>query len=788
MADGSLHLAADFEPVGRDDWLAAVGEVLRGRPFDEALASTTRDGLTIEPLYTAADAEGDTAVFAVPADPGRIEGGWDIRQRHHVGDPAAGPAAASAAILDDLRNGVTSIELAAAVSEPGAAAADGLTGDAIAAALQGVDLMAVPVILAPHCDLEAACALAELTASAQPGPPAGAWLGLDPIGHNASAGHRSASGEQASGGFSSGEPDGQMPSPGEPAGPSEPTGNAGSQSVPSGLADAAALASELCGRLGPVRVFTVDGVRYANAGATPAQEIGWMLATGTAYLRALEQAGVAMPAAAASIGLRVSAGADQFATTAAVRALRGTWARVLEACGVARPEQSIGIQAVTAEAMFSRRDPWTNMLRCTSAVLGAVIGGADAITVLPHDALCSDAAAGDRDAQSSDAGAGPGDARSRRLARNVQLLLAEESQIARLADPAGGSWFAESLTARLAECAWAEFQEIEAAGGMESAVRSGSVAAAAERAAAERLETLATRRQAITGVSEYPEMPSAFALSDSSLGPLDHSSTEPRDFLGQAPDEGPPGGQPGSGDAKGADAQDPGPDESAATGVTVAGLHQAPPAGSPRDTQSPALPLRRPAAPFEALQDAAERAPQQPRVFAAALGDFATHTARSAWAANMLAVGGVELVGADGDGALSPLEAEASFTASGCEAAVICSTDAFYAERAAATATALKEAGARFVAIAAAPDGWAGLEAAGVDEFWHDGVDVLASLRRLHGILGVSGSAAADDHAVGPGKPTVTADSAGPGDPAAAAEPAAGPNDDSAQVKTDELP
>ncbi len=682
MADGPLSTAAEFEPVDRADWLAAVDDVLQGRSFDEALVSRTRDGLEIQPLYTADAAAADLAdladpdAFAVPADAERIRDGWDIRQRHHVGDAAA----ANAAILDDLANGVTSIELAPAAWAAGSALWDCDLG----ALLDGVDLAETRVALAPHGSLETARALADLLASqsAQPtqsgestspttpteptqpaqaaapgesGLSSGVWLGLDPIGHAAAGG--------------------QQPGQGGPAEDGDPAGGSAA------LDEAAALAVEQLRRLGPVRAFTVDGVRYANAGATPAQELGWMLATGAACLRALEKAGADPPEAASAIGLRVSAGCDQFATTAATRALRGAWARVLDACGVARPQQSIRIHAVACEAVFGRRDPWANMLRSTSAVLGAVIGGADAITVLPHDVLARQSA--------RRGGAGPGDAFSRRAARNVQLLLAEESGIARLADPAAGSWFVESLTARLAEAAWTVFGQVEAAGGMEAAVRSGSVAVAAGQAADERLEALATRRQILTGVTDYPE--------------LTGFSAEP----------------------------------------SPSGAH----VGEPAETeQPPGLPLRRLAAPFEALQDAAERARQRPMVFAAALGDLDTHTPRSAWTANMLAVGGVELVGADGDGSFSPLEAAASFVGSGCEAAVICSSDGFYAQRGAATATALKEAGAQFVALAGSPRNpeysAADLDAAGVDEYWHAGVDVLALLRRLHDLLGVAGPAA----------------------------------------------
>jgi methylmalonyl-CoA mutase len=117
---------------------------------------------------------------------------------------------------------------------------------------------------------------------------------------------------------------------------------------------------------------------------------------------------------------------------------------------------------------------------------------------------------------------------------------------------------------------------------------------------------------------------------------------------------------------------------------------------------------------------------------------MAVHAARSAWITNLLAVGGVVAIGGDADGSQSPLEAEARFAESGSSVAVICSSDGAYAEWAAATATALKEAGATKVVIAGAPgDRRAELDKAGVDEYWHDGVDVLDVLQRLHADLGV---------------------------------------------------
>src|SRR5690606_7281890 len=145
--------------------------------------------------------------------------------------------------------------------------------------------------------------------------------------------------------------------------------------------------------------------------------------------------------------------ADQFATIAKFRAARRIWARVMQVCGA--PEVYTPQHAVTSSAMLTRRDPWGNILRGTIACFGAGVGGADAITVLPFDAAL-----------------GLPDAFSRRIARNTQSILLDESSVAAVIDPAGGSWYVERRTDELAHAAWAVFTEIERAGGMAAALGS----------------------------------------------------------------------------------------------------------------------------------------------------------------------------------------------------------------------------------------------------------------------------------------------------------------------------
>ena len=580
----------DRIPATEDDWRDAVDGVLKGRPFEKVLVNQTAGGLDIQPLYAPASTEP-----ILPVDPHRVAYGWDIRQRHE----ATSPSVCQAAVLDDLEHGVTSIELGTP------ATAWGL--DELRDALEGVLLDIAPVVLAPHTDLGSARALVDLLDERGDALTSRCWLGLDPIGAYARS-HRVGAVDQI-----------------------------------------AEFAASIADTHPNVVACTIDTTRYVDAGADEVQEIAWMLATGVAMLRSLEAAGLPVERAAATIGFRVAADADQFLTIARLRAARSLWGSVLAACGVdTHPSR---FHAVTSPAMFSRRDAAVNMLRSTSAAFGAGVGGADSVTVLPFDGSDSTLA--------------------RRNARNIHHLLIEESGVNRLVDPAAGSGFVESLTDRLCEAAWSTFQQVEADGGMVVALESGAVETAIDAAWSARLERLATRKEPVTGVSEFPD------------------------------------------DAPGAVIPEP-----------VDGF-----------------PVRRPAAPFERLRDAADGAREtggSPAVHLAALGSLADHTARSTWITNFLAVGGLDAIGGDADGAASAADAVAAFEQAGASVAVLCSSDPVYAELAVPAATALKAAGADFVALAGHPgERRDELAAAGVDAFFHVGVDVLAALTDLHERLGV---------------------------------------------------
>ncbi|KZB82241.1 methylmalonyl-CoA mutase family protein [Amycolatopsis regifaucium] len=253
------------------------------------------------------------------------------------------------------------------------------------------------------------------------------------------------------------------------------------------LAPAAQLASRVAKSHPKVRTIVADGLPFHEAGGSDAQELGAAIAAGVAYLRALTEAGLAVDTAAGQLEFRLAATADQFLTIAKFRAARRLWARVTEVSG--GKASGMRQHAVTSPAMLTQRDPWVNMLRTTVACFGAGVGGADAITVLPFDAAI-----------------GQPDAFSARIARNTHAVLLEESKLAGVIDPAGGSWYVENLTGELAKAAWHEFTAIEAAGGIEAELASGALAGRLAETWEKRSKRIATRRDPITGVSEFPNL------------------------------------------------------------------------------------------------------------------------------------------------------------------------------------------------------------------------------------------------------------------------------------------
>jgi len=442
-----LALADGFAPKSHADWLSLAravvnksrpeGAQLTGEQAEESLRSHLLGDLVVDPLYLRPEqprALGFPGSMPFtrgrgPRDPGRP---WDVRALHEHPDVTT----TRAAIADDLEHGVTSLWLRVG--------ADGLAAADLAAVLAEVPLGTVPVSVSSGDDPGAAAEalLAVLTAA---GAGASGNLGHDPIGYAARRG---------------GAPD---------------------------LAPLVAAVRTCLDTAPGVRAAVVDATVYDDAGASVVDELALAVATGIAYLRALDEAGIEPARAAGQLEFRLAASADQFLTIAAVRALRRLWARVAEVSGVPEADRGAVVHAVTSWRMLTRDDPWTNVLRETLATFAAAAGGADAVTVLPYDTVL-----------------GLPERFSRRLARNTSLVLAQEAHVGAVADPAGGAWYVESLTDDLAQRAWTAVQELERAGGVAAALAAGTIADLIAETVADRGEALAERTQPITGVSMFP--------------------------------------------------------------------------------------------------------------------------------------------------------------------------------------------------------------------------------------------------------------------------------------------
>lgn len=437
-----------------------------------------------------------------------------------------------------------------------------------------------------------------------------------------------------------------------PLDPLESTVGGQPQSVAEGMKEAAALHASSPAHW---RLVGVSTQRHHGCGAHAVQELGILLASGVAYLRALEVLGVSPSAAAGRVVLTLPVGRDVFMELAKLRAARLLWARVLQASGVVDAPATL-VHAVGSDRTLTVKDAHVNMLRSTTQAFAGMLGGADVMALPSWDARLD--SAGERGA---------------RVARNTGLVLALESHLDAVVDPARGSYFLDALTQELCTRGWGFFQEIEKRGGMEAVLAEGWLRAQVDATHAERTSAFRKRKDAITGVS-------AFALPVDPARALENPAENP--------------GQPA------------------------------------------AWPVRRDADAFEHVRARAEGMAPPPSVFLARLGSTGEAGARLQFAAHFFQAGGVHVSEEPdathwnaGEAAASVLE---HFKASGARDVCLCGPDSRYAESAAAWVTALRAAGARRVWLAGKPGELEpALNAAGVSGFIHLGMDVVDALERF---------------------------------------------------------
>jgi len=573
---------------------------------ERLLDSPTYDGFAVRPLYTSLDGLAEPSLpghwpFTRGGDAHRdVLAGWKVTESFPIAADAD-VATVNGAILLALTDGTSAVEVR---TGPG-----GVPVDQLDRVFEGVFLDLVPVILDAGADL--AGAADQLLTLVEPFDAdqrarLSIDLGADPL--TAPLSGRAAAAE----------------------------------------ADVVATAAKLTGYDGGVRAVTVDAAALHNLGASASLELAGALAAGVAYLRLLTESGLSAADALRQLSFRFAADDDQFATIAKLRAARRLWARVAEVVG-APDSGAATIHAVTSKAMMSQRDPWVNMLRTTLAAFAAGVGGADTVLVETFDAAID--------------GGLPGTAVtfSRRMARNTQLLLLEESHLGRVVDPSGGSWFVEDLTDQLAQQAWTKFQELESLGGFVAA--RDHLSAQIAEVAARRADDIAHRRTALTGVNEFPNLAET---------PLAQTDSFP--------------------------------------GVV------------------------RYAAAFEALRNRSDaylaKTGKRPQAVLLPVGPLAEHNIRTTFASNLLASGGIEAVN-PGTVAAEGVAAAAA----GQVAAVVCGTDARYADEASDVIKAARAAGVAHVYLAG-PEKSVADAADKPDEYLTMKIDAVEALSTLLTRLG----------------------------------------------------
>lgn len=425
--------------------------------------------------------------------------------------------------------------------------------------------------------------------------------------------------------------------------------------------------------------FSADGRVVHAAGGSEVQEIAYVLGAGLHHLRLLEEAGIDPAEGAGRIGLVLTADEDAFPTIAKLRAARAAWGHLLSECGAAGPAH---VHAETAWRTLARVEPYTNLLRGATAAAAAGLGGADSITILPLSQAL-----------------GLPDPFARRMSRNIQVMLQEESSLARVQDPAAGAGYVEALTETFAEQAWAAFQEIEKQEGILAALKDGGFQAQVAGVRDQRMAAPRTGKATLTGVTAYP------SLEPSKIKVLAPAPSVTHDVTQRVEN-----GEPND---------------------TVA----SPPA--------PTLVPTRLAIPFERLREAADARTEavglRPTAFLIGIGKLADFAPRATWTRNLLAVAGIAAEGADATGEDIDGLAEAAI-ASGRPLIILCGSDQAYADHAVALAENLNAAPevSGEVWLAGRPGELeSDLTAAGVARFIFAGCDIIDTGQAAHRCLGI---------------------------------------------------
>lgn len=609
MAEKKETLFDAFSPVSTEEWKAKITADLKGADFDKKLVWRTNEGFNVQPFYRKEDIENLPTIGTLPGEYPYVRGTRDNND-WLIRQEAQGATAAemNAHARHILDKGTESI---------GISLKGELNAASLGAILNGIDLKKVEVNITccPGKAVETAEALVKLIREAGAENDFRGSIDYNPFRRLLKHG---------------------LPFP----------------------KDAAKEGKALYEAVKPVkglRCFAVDSFLFNNAGAFITQELGYALAWGAEWLTLLTEEGISAAEVAGRIKFNMGISSNYFMELAKFRAGRMLWAEIVKAYGVAEEECKMWVHAITSKFNQTLYDSHVNLLRSMTETMSAALAGVDSLETLPFD-LCYKCP----------------DEFSERIARNQQVLLREESHLNKVVDPAGGSYYIETLTASIADQAWKVFNEIEDNGGFEAMLKKGEIQAKVNESGVKRHLDVARRKEILLGTNQYPN------FNEKAL------------------------------------------DKVSETCGCKCGCHD----GEAKDGAVEWLNFDRAASQFEQLRLDTERSAHRPKVFMLTIGNLAMRLARAQFSSNFFGCAGYEII--DNIGFNSVKEGVDAAIEKGADVVVLCSSDDEYADFA---PEAYKELADRALfVVAGAPACMDDLKAQGIENFIHVRVNVLDTL------------------------------------------------------------
>ena len=609
MAEKKEKLFDQFPPVSTAEWKAKVEADLKGAPFDKKLVWRTNEGFDLQPMYRAEDIEGFNTTDSLPGEYPYIRGTRNDNDWLTRQEIDASDVKAANAKALDI--------LTKGVNSLGF---KGVSPDydAVAALLEGIDITAVEINFhgCPRSAEPLAQALVKYIKEKGAENTFRGSIGCNPL-------------KKA---LKHGKP------------------------FPGNIADMAKNLVSATADIPGLKVLAVDSVMLSDAGAYIFQELGYTLAWGAEWMTILTDAGVDANLAASKIKFNMGISSNYFMELAKFRAARMLWAQIACKYGVSEAAAKMAVHASTSRFNQTIYDAHVNLLRSQTECMSAALAGVDSITVTPFDAPYQT----------------PDDF-SERIARNQQFLLKEESHLDKVVDPAGGSYYVETLTVSIANEAWKLFLATEEKGGFVACVNNGTVQAVVRETSEKRHTDVARRKEILLGTNQYPNI-----------------------------------------------------NETAAAKIKTTGCHCS--CSHEDEDSANALPATRAASDFEALRLATEAASNRPKVFMLTIGNLAMRLARAQFSTNFFGCAGYEII--DNLGFDTVEQGVDAALAKGADVVVLCSSDDEYAELAPAAYKYL-DGRAEFV-VAGAPACTEELKAVGIVNYVNVRSNVLDTLRAFN--------------------------------------------------------